>query len=191
MAKRNSSRPSRRTITSDLSVRGRVTDLLEGRATPPELIAEGVLVDLTTGPTAKAWSDASPGLLPVFVTRGAWDIVQRAVQHPDSRTSLDTVVYELLWMSQPKPDDIKLMLAVALTGTPFPNAHETCNAVLDTRVMELRRRYPEERVFVCWIPTNPRSEFESVADTHIFRMAFGFAEDGGMPFYIIMTADGD
>ena len=58
-------------IAGDLTVRGRVNELLDGRATAAELVAEGVLVDLTTGPTAKAWSDALPDGEPVYVTRAS------------------------------------------------------------------------------------------------------------------------
>ena len=174
-------------IAGDLTVRGRVNELLDGRATAAELVAEGVLVDLTTGPTAKAWSDALPDGEPVFVTRGVWDIIQRAVQHPDSRTDLDTVVYDLLWMCQPKEEAYRLMMAVALSGLPFPYVVETHDVGLDTRLMELRRRHPTDRVFVCWIPTNPASEFANVADTHLFRMVVAPRDE---PHLVIMTPDG-
>jgi hypothetical protein len=55
--------------------------------------------------------------------------------------------------------------------------------------MELRRRYAGDRVFVCWIPTDPASEFANAADTHLFRMVVG---PGDEPlFIVIMTPDGD
>jgi hypothetical protein len=181
---RKSSKPR---IAGDLTVHGRINELLDGRATPDELIAEGVLVDLTAGPTAKAWSDALPDGEPVFVTRGVWDIIQQAVRHPDSQTDLDTVVYDLLWMCQPKPEAERLMMAVALSGVPFPYVPETGDAALDTRLMELRRRYAGDRVFVCWIPTDPRSEFANAADTHIFRMVVAVGDDGDARFLVIMT----
>jgi hypothetical protein len=176
-------------IAGDLTVRGRVNELLDGRATRAELIAEGVLVDLTTGPTAKAWSDALPDGEPILVTRGVWDIIQRAVQHPDSRTDLDTVVYDLLWMCQPQEEAYELMMAVAHSGIPFPYVVETGDVELDTRLMELRQRHAGDRVFVCRIPTNPESEFANAADTHLFRLVV-VVGDGCEPlFLLIMTPD--
>ena len=174
------SRSSRSPIAGDVTVCGRLNELLDGRATPAGLIDEGIIIDLTTGPTARAWSDALPDGEPIFVARGVWDIIQRAVRHPDSRTDLDTVVFDLLWMCQPKEEAYRLMMAVAHTGIPFPYVAETGDVALNTRLMELRRRYAGDRVFVCWIPTDPRSEFANTADTHIFRMVVVFG-DGDEP----------
>ena len=180
---------SRPPIAGDLTVGARLNEMFDARATGDELIAEGILVDLTTGPTEKAWSDAFPGREPILVTRGVWDLVQRAVRHPDSRTNLDEVVYDLLWMCQPKDDAHRLMRAIVLTGNPFAYVPETDDPALNTRLMELRRRYAGDYVFVCWIPTDPRSRFGNAADTHIFRLVVVFDADGGPAFLLIMTPE--
>lgn len=182
-------RSSKSPIAGDVTVRGRANELLDGRSTPADLIAEGILIDLTTGPTSRAWSDALPDGEPVLATRGVWDIIQRAIGHPDSRTDLDTVVYDLLWMCQPKEEAYRLIMAVAHSGIPFPYAAETGDVALNMRLTELRRRYAGDRVFVCWIPTDPRSEFGNAADTHIFRMVVLLGEGDEPRFLLIMTPE--
>lgn len=180
---------TRSSIAGDLTVRGRVNELLDGRATPAELIAEGLIIDLTTGPTARAWADALPDGEPVFVTRGVWDIIQRAVRHPDSRSVLDTVVYDLLWMCQPKEEAYRLMMEVAHAGISFSYVPETGDVALNTRQMEFRRRYAGDRVFVCWIPTDPRNVFANTSATHIFRLVVVLGEGDEPRFLLIMTPE--
>src|SRR4051812_30500990 len=79
------------------AARARIVAYMEGRASRAELISEAIIIELTPGPTGDVWSlDVD---YPVGVTRGVWDIIQRAVTAQGASDKPGSVIKDMVYMA--------------------------------------------------------------------------------------------